>query len=125
MEVISKDFCLANLTEPYKEIYTIPFLTEDFCKSVLAEAKEIGFNTNLIKISPKAHLITNDHVNEDIEKYKHQGTTAKGIAPCYRDKYARIGSRVGDDINYEYFKDYIWDEATYLEDNTKGWIEPT
>ena len=38
MEVISKDFCLANLTEPYKEIYTIPFLTEDFCKSVLAEA---------------------------------------------------------------------------------------
>ena len=46
MEVISKDFCLANLTEPYKEIYTIPFLTEDFCRSVLAEAKEIGFRKN-------------------------------------------------------------------------------
>ena len=22
-------------------------------------------------------------------------------------------------------KDYIWDEATYLKDNTKGWIEAT
>ena len=46
MEVISKDFCLANLREPYKEIYTIPFLTEDFCRSVLAEAKKIGFRKN-------------------------------------------------------------------------------
>ena len=48
-----------------------------------------GFNTNLIKISPKAHLITSEHVNEDIQKYKSQGTTSKGIAPCYSDKYRK------------------------------------
>ena len=78
--------------------------------------KECGFNTDLIKISPKAHVVLDRHIEEDKEKYfKQQGTTAKGIAPCYRDKYARIGSRVGDDINYEYFKDYIWDE--HLEGN--------
>jgi len=41
-------------------------------------------------------------------KYKSQGTTSKGIAPCYRDKYARKGIRVSDE-----FKDYIWDETLY------------
>ena len=72
--------------------------------------KDHGFNTDLIKISPKAHLITNDHVNEDIEKYKHQGTTAKGIAPCYRDKFGRTGIRIKD---VEYFRPYLWDETLY------------
>lgn len=69
-----------------------------------------GFNTDLIKISPNAHLITEYHIKEDIEKYKSQGTTAQGIAPCYRDKYGRIGKRVRD---VEYFKSYIWDEQLY------------
>ena len=41
MEIISKDFCLTNLIEPYKEIYTIPFLTKSFCESVINEAKQI------------------------------------------------------------------------------------
>ena len=42
MEIISKDFCLTNLIEPYKEIYTIYFLTESFCESVINKAKQIG-----------------------------------------------------------------------------------
>lgn len=72
--------------------------------------KENGFDTDLIKISPNAHLITDSHIEEDKEKYKSQGTTAQGIAPCYRDKYGRIGKRVKD---VEYFKSYIWDEKLY------------
>ena len=73
--------------------------------------KEKGFNTDLVKISPKAHVITSFHIDEDKQKYfNQQGTTAKGIAPCYRDKFARTGTRVGDEINYNDFKDYIWDE---------------
>jgi adenylosuccinate synthase len=72
--------------------------------------KDNGFNTELIKISPKAHIITNNHIEEDILKYKSQGTTSKGIAPCYRDKYARTGLQVKDDI---FFKDYLWDEKLY------------
>ena len=76
--------------------------------------KDNGFDTNLIKISPKAHVVLSTHIEEDKLKYfKSQGTTAKGIAPCYRDKYARIGERVGDDDNYEYFKEYIWNEKLY------------
>ena len=72
--------------------------------------KQNGFNTDLIKISPKAHIITNNHIEEDIKKYKSQGTTSKGIAPCYRDKYARTGLLVKDD---SFFKEYLWDEKLY------------
>jgi adenylosuccinate synthase len=73
--------------------------------------KENGFNTNLIKISPKAHIITDEHIEEDIQKYKKLGTTARGIAPCYRDKYGRTGERVIDHIDK--LKDFIWDENLY------------
>jgi adenylosuccinate synthase len=73
--------------------------------------KENGFNTNLIKISPKAHIITNEHIEEDIKRYKKLGTTARGIAPCYRDKYGRTGDRVIDHIDK--LKDFIWDENLY------------
>ena len=47
---------------------------------------------------------------EDKQKYKSQGTTSSGIAPCYRDKYARIGKQVKDDV---FFKEYLWDEQLY------------
>ena len=53
------------------------------------------------------------NILKKIKKYLNtQGTTAKGIAPCYRDKYARTGIRVCDDPD---FKNYIWDEK--LEGN--------
>ena len=71
-----------------------------------------GFNISLIKISPKAHIIKEKHVKEDIKKYKDKlGTTASGIAPCYRDKYGRTGTRVID--YYNELKDFIWDEKLY------------
>ena len=73
---------------------------------------EHGFNIDLVKISPKAHIITDEHIEEDKKYLNTQGTTAKGIAPCYRDKYARTGIRVCDDPD---FKNYIWDEK--LEGN--------
>ena len=39
------------------------------------------------------------------------GTTAKGIAPCYRDKYGRTGKQVKD---YKpHFNNFIWDEKLY------------
>lgn len=76
--------------------------------------KDAGFDTNLIKISPKTHVVTDLHIEEDKSKYfKTQGTTAKGIAPCYKDKYGRTGSRVGDKENIDFFKDYLWDEKLY------------
>jgi len=66
-----------------------------------------GFDTSLVKVSPKAHVVTDTHIEEDKEKYKDQGSTCKGIAPCYRDKYARKGTRVE---NVPYFSNYLWDE---------------
>ena len=61
--------CVVNIKSFYSEINYL---------------KKHGFNTNLIKISPLAHVITEEHIEEDIKKYKKLGTTARGIAPCYR-----------------------------------------
>ena len=86
--------CVININSFFKEVGYL---------------KENGFDISLIKISPKAHVIIDEHIEEDKKKYeKKLGTTARGIAPCYRDKYARIGTRVSDcrDI----FEEYIWDE---------------
>ncbi len=86
---------------------------EDFT-SEINYLKEHNFNTNLIKVSPKAHVISNEHKNEDKKTHaKTQGSTSKGIAQCYRDKYGRIGKRVNHPDNIEFFKDYIWDEHLY------------
>ena len=41
---------------------------------------------------------------------KTQGSTAKGIAPCYKDKYGRSGFRIEDD---PFFESYIWDDNLY------------
>jgi len=72
--------------------------------------KQNGFDTDCIKISPKAHVITDKHIEEDILHYKKQGSTAKGIAPCYRDKYARFGILAKD---VDFFKPYLWNEELY------------
>jgi adenylosuccinate synthase len=94
--VIGPD-CVINIDSFFKEI---EYLNDN------------GFDTNLIKISPKAHIITENHINDDKKNYKLQlGTTASGIAPCYRDKYARIGKRV---LDYkDILESYIWDEELY------------
>lgn len=71
-----------------------------------------GFDTTLVQISPKAHIVTASHIKEDIEKNKNNlGTTSRGIGPCYRDKFNRIGKRVEDFADN--FKGYIWDEVLY------------
>ena len=66
----------------------------------------------MIKVSLKTHIVTDSHIEEDRQKLKDsQGTTCKGIAPCYSDKYARRGKRVCDFL--EKFKGYMWDEELY------------
>lgn len=60
---------------------------------------EAGFNTDLIKISPMAHVVTTEHIEFDKANLSGKlGTTSKGIAPAYSDKYARTGIRFGDFI---------------------------
>ena len=87
--------CVINIKSFFKEINYL---------------KENGFNTDLIKISPKAHIVSDEHIYEDEEKYKNKiGTTARGVGPCYTDKYARKGNTVND--FKEEFKEYIWNEV--------------
>jgi adenylosuccinate synthase len=52
---------------------------------------ENGFDTSLVKISPRAHVVTRDHIETDSKGLSHLGTTKRGIAPCYSDKMMRSG----------------------------------
>ncbi len=64
-------------------------------------------------VSDQAHLILPYHKlmdqlkEEASKKGKAIGTTKKGIGPCYADKMARLGLRVGDLKSIPYFKDRL------------------
>lgn len=68
-----------------------------------------GFAIDHIMIADCAHIIMPYHILLDelsenqLQEYKI-GTTKRGIGPCYADKYARIGLRVGDLIDFESFQ---------------------
>ncbi len=66
-----------------------------------------GFDVSLIKISPKCQIITDYHLNQTNNENL---STSTGIAPAYRDKYARIGLQVKD---VPELKDYLFDENLY------------
>jgi adenylosuccinate synthase len=64
-----------------------------------------GFDTSLIKVSPKTHIITERHIQYDLKFLKPKlGTTGQGIAPCYSDKALRIGKLAKDYLD----KKHIW-----------------
>ena len=65
-----------------------------------------GFDTSLIKVSPKTHVITDRHVIYDkILLQKKLGTTGQGIAFAYSDKMLRKGKLAKDFLD----KKFIWD----------------
>ncbi len=80
------------------------------CKNIISSAvvvsikdlcEEIGAFEDLenrLFISDRAHVILPYHAKKDAFKEKSQniGTTKKGIGPCYEDKMARSGIRMGD-----------------------------
>jgi len=87
--------CVLNVDKFYDEI---------------AYLKKEGFNTSLVKVSPKAHIITDRHLIYDKMHLKEIfGTTGQGIAPAYSDKMLRVGKLAKDYID----KQYIWDGNLY------------
>jgi adenylosuccinate synthase len=75
----------------------------------LSYLSENGFDTSLVKVSPKCHIIADDQISFDKKNLAARlGTTSRGIAPAYAAKAARTGITA---YNY-YGKDssYIWDE---------------
>lgn len=74
-----------------------------------------------LKISDKAHVIFPYHMKVDELREARRkggkiGTTKKGIGPCYADKVARVGIRMADLLNEEYFKSRL--ENNVEEKNT-------
>ena len=74
----------------------------------LLKTKNISVSGRL-KISDKAHVIFPYHMKiDELREAKRKkgkiGTTKKGIGPCYADKVSRVGIRMGDLYDEEYFK---------------------
>lgn len=71
-----------------------------------------GITNYQLKISDRASLIMPYHLmldgaSENLKGDKKIGTTKKGIGPCYTDKASRIGLRVGDLLEPEFFKERL------------------
>ena len=95
--------------------YGIPSIIGPGCvvnsDALFAELKYLrdnGFDSSLVKVSPKAHIITDRHIEYDRKNLAGRlGTTSKGIAPCYSAKAARTGIRAKDILNPM----LLWDEV--------------
>lgn len=67
-----------------------------------------GFDTSLVKVSPKAHIVTKEHIDFDKKNLAGKlGTTSRGIAPVYADKHARTGLLAEKHLS----KEYLWDNT--------------
>lgn len=78
----------------------------------IEKLEEKGIKTDHILVSDCAHLIMPYHVKMDglLEAKRGNnkiGTTKRGIGPCYSDKFLRLGLRVGDLIDFDYFKEKL------------------
>ena len=74
-----------------------------------------GVDTARLFISDRAHVVMPyhkmlDELEEQARGSRAQGTTKRGIGPCYTDKVARIGVRVGDLLD----EDYLREELPYV-----------
>ncbi|WP_031388577.1 adenylosuccinate synthase [Desulfonatronum thiodismutans] len=75
---------------------------EVFCRELDALAERgLDVGPERILISPKTHVIMPYHklldkLREEKRTGEKIGTTGRGIGPCYEDKAARVGIRVGD-----------------------------
>jgi adenylosuccinate synthase len=72
------------------------------CEEISTLEKQ-GFviDENNLAISSRAHVITQQHIDEDLKKGGKVGTTGRGIGPCYTSKIARTGTRMGDFVSSE------------------------
>jgi adenylosuccinate synthase len=102
-------------------------------KSLLSEIaylNEMGVDTSHICISNRAHIILPYHIaldglQEELKESNKVGTTKKGIGPCYVDKYARTGIRVGEWIDPELFKEKLAYQITEKNTIFKQHSKPT
>lgn len=102
-------------------------------KSALAELEGLearGVKDYQLYISNRAQVIMPYHMDLDgaseaLKGDKKIGTTKKGIGPCYADKANRIGIRVGDLLDKEYFKERLQDALAVKNMELKMYGLPT
>jgi len=76
----------------------------------LAELERHGVNTARLLVSDRAHVVMPYHglidgLEEAARGARVQGTTRRGIGPCYTDKVARTGLRMGDLLDEDFLRD--------------------
>ena len=91
---------------------------------------EGGVSTNHIRISNRAHVIFPYHIEldglqEELKGDRKVGTTKRGIGPCYTDKYARCGIRIGDLMDKELFADLLLEQVTAKNEILAKYGKPT
>lgn len=85
---------------------------------------ENGFDIGLVKVSPKAHIITDDHIDYDLDNLKGKlGTTGQGIAPCYADKMLRKGIRAESVFSENFLWDGKLEGAVLCEGAQSVWLD--
>src|SRR5262245_18024865 len=80
---------------------------------------------NLV-ISDRAHVLLPHHraldlVNEERKGSAKLGTTGRGIGPCYEDKAARRGMRVGDTLLRERIDEKLAAQREHFEALCRGY----
>ena len=84
--------CVVNKTKLYEELNYL---------------HNNDFDINLIKISPKAHIVQDEHIELDKQQLSVAlGTTSNGIAPCYAERAGRTGVRASQALPEK----LMWDE---------------
>ena len=77
--------------------------------------KDHNIDTSCIRIADNAHIVTEDHVEED-SKDTIIGTTKSGNGPAYRDKYSRVGRQARE---YSILKTFLINIHDEFYDTTK------
>jgi adenylosuccinate synthase len=67
----------------------------------MEELRRRGYSVDNLRISERAHVVMPYHkvldgLEEGLKGSLKAGTTMRGIGPCYEDKAARLGLRMGD-----------------------------
>ena len=78
----------------------------------LAGLEGKGIGTAGLRVSDRAHVVMPYHqlidgLEEEARGARVQGTTKRGIGPCYTDKVARIGVRMGDLLDHGFLRDEL------------------
>jgi adenylosuccinate synthase len=78
----------------------------------LAALASFGIDTSGLRISNRAHVVMPYHklidgLEEEARGERRQGTTGRGIGPCYTDKVARIGVRMGDLLDPSFLRNEL------------------